>query len=316
MLVILFAPALGQAVLANLGNLSLFHAAAGDSSAQFDRATRLLEKANLVGKPRIAIYRNLAYAYESLAEPMRLQDAVERGLSMTPSDPLLLYRAGIMYYADGDVDAAVTAWTRAQAGTWFFYRATEYYNQGNTDEALVNLGLAAAIAPHISDPHFLQGTIHERQGRWEEAEVAYRAAVQRNAFLWDTKVAPHVRLATAYARLGYSTYQASGNLEQALESLEMAVKLNSDPWAFMFLCDIYRRAGEPILAIEWGNRAVSQVPNQHWPYYYRGSAYMDAGDYQRAQQDLERALTIAPSYQPARSRLERLSKMLSETSDE
>ncbi len=233
-------------------------------------------------------------------------DALQVGLRAA-ADPLLLYRAGECYLAEGQEYAALAAWRCAGAAPAFLSRAEARYRAGDPCGALRDLAITSTLAPGASDPHYLAGRIHERQGDWDSAAGAYREAVLLHEFLWLDETSPDQMMAEAYTGWGYASYQAQGDLATAVGLLMMALDFAPEHgWALIRLCDVHRLAGDLPLALEWGARAVLAMPSEHWAYFSRGRAYAQAGDYDLARQDFEMALEIAPDYVLARDALAQL----------
>jgi adenylate cyclase len=82
---------------------------------------------------------------------------------------------------------------------------------------------------------------------------------------------------------------ATGELEQAIEKMQMALTL--DPLSLPLMCnlgDAYCLAGKTDEAIEQFSRVIELEPTFRRAFESRGMAYMVVGDYEKAIQDLEK----------------------------
>jgi tetratricopeptide (TPR) repeat protein len=94
-----------------------------------------------------------------------------------------------------------------------------HYNLGNNTEALKYLEEYATISPTgdlIGEIYYLMGEIFIRLGEWNNADIAFSAAVYHN---------PNV--ASRWVRLGYAREQAR-DYRYSLEAYNKALQLNSN----------------------------------------------------------------------------------------
>jgi tetratricopeptide (TPR) repeat protein len=97
--------------------------------------------------------------------------------------------------------------------------AEAHYNLGNNLEALKYLEEYVTISPTgdlIGEVYYLMGEIFIRLGEWNNADIAFSAAVYHN---------PNV--ATRWVRLGYAREQAK-DYRFSLEAYNKALQLNSN----------------------------------------------------------------------------------------
>lgn len=97
-----------------------------------------------------------------------------------------------------------------------FERAVALMRAGQDIEAELEFGQIAAAWPDFAGPHINLGLLHRKAGRLDEAEQAFRAAIERNA-----------RSATAWSELGV-TLRMLGRFEEAAQAYEQAIAVDPD----------------------------------------------------------------------------------------
>jgi tetratricopeptide (TPR) repeat protein len=135
------------------------------------------------------------------------------------------------------------------------------------------------MAQHPANPHLAEGEQHLDAGAWEEAEAAFRRAVEagstsavahsklgvalanqqrlaeaEQAFARAVSVDP--RYAPAWSNLG-NVYRETGRTDEALQAYERAVAADPDYWiAHQNLGALYKHLGRTSEAIEAFKRAT------------------------------------------------------------
>lgn len=154
-------------------------------------------------------------------------------------------------------------------------------------EGLVYARLALALRPDFSDAHYLIATIYESMQKPKEAldafaaipgnDPLFRRAALRRAFLLDE----------------------SGHTQEAVTMLKQLAKKQPHPSdIYVTLGDILRNQQKYKEAASYYTLAIDElgtVKPQHWPLFYtRGISYERAGDWEKAETDLLRALSMEP----------------------
>jgi len=299
-----------QAGFMNAGSIALVRAVNHSERQGLSQAVGIFRNVPR-GEKNSAVQRHLAFTCMTLHDWACARSAAEKGIALAPDDVLVNFYLGHLYAFAGELDSAVIVWRRAGAAPYFFHQGRYALTQGNIQKAIQHLKVASSIEPKISDAFYLLGRIQEEQGKWQEARENYAQAIANNHFVWH-QVADVVMLARAYVGWGYTEYQTTRDLERATLLLKAATVLNPDEaWAFIRLCDVYRLAGDVAKALPMCNQAVQIMPNQPWSFFARARVFMLAGQYQQAKQDLETALAIDTSFQPAREALTQVLENLS-----
>lgn len=154
-------------------------------------------------------------------------------------------------------------------------------------EALVYAQMALFMRPDLADGHFLVGEIYEDMSQKElaiesyskipETHPFYRRAALRHALLLDEPA---------------QTEQAIGMLRQLAQTLPKP----SD--VYMTLADLLRGQEKYHAAAEAYSQAIEMlgpIKPHHWPLFYtRGISYERCGQWEKAESDLLRALSLEP----------------------
>ncbi len=163
-------------------------------------------------------------------------------------------------------------------------------------EAQLYLELVNYLQTDINDSAFLSASLSEIRGRKEEAIAEYKKVTPENILYRHAQI----RIAFCLASLGQekSAYELLEKLKTAYpQKLDIAIAI----------ADTLRNTGHFIEAIAEYNNALElgkskekdgQLTQQHWPILYaRGISYERAGDWKKAEDDLQQALTLSP-HQP------------------
>jgi len=202
--------------------------------------------------------------------------------------------------------------------------AESLFNAGRVSEALAQMDRVIANDPDNSKLHHLQGTMLFRAGRYPEAERAFLRALELDPHYTDSQ-----------NFLG-SVYSEMGRPDEAQRRYEIALKDPAYPtpeMVYLNLGLLYVRQGRDADAIAPLRRAVEINPRFHRAHYelagvlerqgelaeaarlyevaapdYRSSAeffyrlgltYFRLGDRAHAQENLRRALDVAPGSESA-----------------
>lgn len=164
--------------------------------------------------------------------------------------------------------------------------------------------------------------VHQRAGRWAEAEQTYRQILQaqpRHATGWfeyanllaatgrvaeaasayRNAIASRPDFAEAYCNLGNAT-QLLGDLESAKTAFEHAVQLRPNfPEAWNNLGNIAQDQGDAAGAISKHHKAIELRPDFVQAWYSSGGAYRSLGRLDEALEAYDRALALQPAFEKA-----------------
>jgi tetratricopeptide (TPR) repeat protein len=172
-----------------------------------------------------------------------------------------------------------------------------YYNnlgaealmQGDLDEGLRNLRMAAALAPDFEKAINNLGVALLRQGKTSDAVDLFERGLALNP--------DSVPLLTNLARAS----QNAGLLEEATKILNRIEAVNqTNPFFFVYRGEVALAAGDTALALDYMRRAFqvdSEVPEVHVGLV---KVYLALGDLKRARHHLERALRLDATHDEAR----------------
>jgi tetratricopeptide (TPR) repeat protein len=195
--------------------------------------------------------------------------AVERLASASrPKPPVADFRAGI-----------------AEA---LFNLASLLSQERAQEQALLQIHLALRLNPRFQLARILLGEILERQQRDVEAVAAYRSIDPASPLAWMARL----RIAEGLERLGRA--------EEAIRELEALAAERPENFEPLF------RVGNMLRGLERFSEAVDAYDRAferlgasvaHWSmYYYRGIALERSGQWDRAEQDLLKALDLQPDH--------------------
>ncbi|HYJ79479.1 MAG TPA: DUF4388 domain-containing protein, partial [Longimicrobiaceae bacterium] len=184
-------------------------------------ALRYLKEVVELGGGRAAALHDMALALERLGRLPDARMAQEEAARLSPGRPQVLLSRAVLLLKLGEVEAAREAFVRYREGVGSGKPAAAYYAfaplaeaaAGHGEEA-VRLGEEGAAAhPHCAPVHLHLGAVRERRGEWEQAEAAYRRAVEEDG-----------ELPQAHKGLGDALYRR-GAYDEAAECYRRAVQL-------------------------------------------------------------------------------------------
>ena len=130
--------------------------------------------------------------------------------------------------------------------------------------------------------HTLMGFMYENKDQYEKAIDCYNAANNK-----DMDEAILYRIANCYYSMG--------NLQQALNSINQALNMDSTDVEDMAVkSDILHEMGDHLGAIALADKVLAQVPEYARGYYHRGRYKRAAGDTINAIEDLSMAIVLDP----------------------
>jgi tetratricopeptide (TPR) repeat protein len=195
---------------------------------------------------------------DTLFSQGRISEAVveyEKALILDPSEKNVLNSLGVCYGHLGQAQKALDCFKKALSAAPEDFMA--YYNlgyalmsQGKLEQARVNLEKSLDINPGHGDTLFQLGCLAQTQGRLQEALDYFKSAAKSPG----CRQAVHRRLGEALA--------AAGHLQEAEEAFNRAVKANgNDAQALSSLAGLYLdRHANLEIALSLAKRAASLEP--------------------------------------------------------
>jgi len=206
---------------------------------------------------------NRGVSYALMGEYDKALDDFKRTIKLNPNYTNAYFNRGEIHYENGDYPAAIRDYTQVirlkpdDAGA-YAARAHAYYNLGRYQNALADFDKAVQLAPQDAALRTDRGDVYAHTGQWQKAAADYRAAVELDGDY-------------ARAHMGAAWVMATSPDEE------------------------FRDAES---AIEAAEKAVDLAGEDDWRYLDTlAAAYANAGDFDKAQTALKKALSKAPESQ-------------------
>ncbi|MCB0237389.1 MAG: tetratricopeptide repeat protein, partial [Anaerolineae bacterium] len=202
---------------------------------------------------------------------------------------------GLAYEALGQDDAAERRYLRAieldpQSATAMYYLGDLYRRQGKLDDAISNFEQALAIDPSLAEASLQLSAAYRDSGDAERAQEII------NQLTNDAAASPAV-VAQAHIQLGVMALEAS-DTATALAQFRAAKK--ADPTvvgSYFQLAQILLQQGKPADALKQYTAAVEANPASAEAHFELGKALLrNSDDPRSAIDELEKAVEINPGY--------------------
>ncbi len=195
---------------------------------------------------------------------------------------------GLKRIADGVIPQPLAPRAEDGAAEALFGIAASLNDDTSRDISILYLRLSLYLEPKLDLATILLANRYEAMGKYDDAIDAYRMIGNDSPFHQITTVA----IAVDEARLDHT--------DIAMSSLEKATQqYPSDIEAWTALGDIYRQAKRFSDAVKAYDHAieVSSPPSKTtWPLYYaRAIAEQQSGNWDKAEADLKKALSLSPN---------------------
>jgi len=226
----------------------------------------------------------------------------EEGHGTTIAEAFRLYTRGVGFLENQtvpeDVDSAIVqfrqaltldpGYARASAGLGlaYFDKYRLSKDQSLVDEARSACTQALTLNPRSPKGNVCLGVIHHGTGQYEAAIGDFQMAIDSDAN--DDE---------AYRRLA-SSFVELNRMQDAEDTYKKAISIHPQyASGYGQLAHLYRREAKYTLAIAELKRAIELAPEDVRYQASIGADYYFAGDYERAIDALQKAITIRPSYQ-------------------
>jgi protein O-mannosyl-transferase len=164
-------------------------------------------------------------------------------------------------------------------------RGNYYREQGRMDLAFKDYEVL--YAARVSDPliYSNMGNMFAIEGKFDRSLECYGLALERDSTSFDV-----------YLNRGI-TFGKMGNHEAAAKDFQKALTLRpNNEMALTNLCGEWINLRNWKMAIETANTLIQNYPSVHFGYFYRGTAAINLGEYQKGVDDLIQAGSINPNY--------------------
>lgn len=270
--------------------LYMFHSALlydmwGDTDKAREGYESLLKEPGGLSLRAAQAYGNFLLRHGSGREFQALVSAYRKGAKAYPLIDEMFFTAGAIV-ANRKVPLSVPD-AKAGLAEAFFDISGSLADKGSPETSLFFIRLGLSLDPKLSLARILLGEILEKMGRDDEALKLYAAETESS----ETYFASRLRAAEILARQG-KTVQAEKMLR------DLANKRNDSPLPWIKTGEIALSGERFLQAVDAFGEALNRVGplnRSHWSLFYsRGAAYERAGQWDKAEADLQKALMLAP----------------------
>ncbi|MBP7056270.1 MAG: tetratricopeptide repeat protein [Candidatus Omnitrophica bacterium] len=296
------------------------------ASADFDKALEfdpnLKESVELSKEEIRKAQETLQDTESSKTEPNSIAEKAVTGNNGRPV-PVDYKKRGIEYVGSGQYDLAITELTKAieldprDPGA-YSNRGAAYVELGEPDKAILDLTKAIELDAKDVGAYTYRGLAYGMVNQPDNAIADYNMAIElgsKDALVYSNRGVEYLRLnqyskalmdltkaieldpnfAPSYVNRGILN-MGSGQYYDAIADFTKAIELDPKdaPRAYSNRGEIYRRLGQEYSAISDFNRSIELDPKYGTPYYNRGLTYFSLRQYDKAEEDLDRALVLKP----------------------
>jgi tetratricopeptide (TPR) repeat protein len=252
-------------------------------------------------------FRNRAFSYARKGEYDLAIADYDQAIKLTPKDDIAYTNRGDAYLDKGEYDHAIADFTQAirlnpkNAGNGYDRRGQALGKKGDLDHAIADLDRAIKLFPNYANFYKHRGDIFRAKGDHDSAIADYDQAIRLDPKYID-----------AYNSRG-DTYEAKGDHADALAVHDEARKIAAAPVGIDDRITCINGTGDEAIAA-CGN-LIRQTSNnvvvsflygstvghfdQATAYTWRGKAYFDKADYDRAIADYDQAIRLKAGYTDA-----------------
>ena len=229
-----------------------------------NQAVPLLETLVRLHPADLKVKTDLGIAYAATGQFLKAEQQLDKAHEMAPSDPAVTVALAALDLKTGKAAAAIPL-----------------------------LRSAVRLVPNGYKPHFLLGSAYNRVGEYQSAVEELKSA----ATLEPTSSEAQYQLAQAYERLGLQEerQQAMARFTALKEQSKENPDVRAGGPSPLLHAEASAKAGKFDEAIEYAQKALSLEPQNDRIIFLLASLYYDAGQLELARQNLDEALTKAPS---------------------
>lgn len=260
-----------------------------------DQALSEVNKAIELDPDYTRAYRGLGTIYRALGDLEQVEAAYTRGLEreIDSENKVILYTNRGQVYADnGDLELALSDFNEALRldptyARGYASRCKTYRLKGELDMALADCNKALEVDPDYAWAYSQRGLVYKDRDELDEALADYDRA---------TRISPDY--AWPYNHRG-AIFADKGKMDEALEQFSKAIELFSDPKdqavAYRNRCNTYRLKKDFDRALTDCDQATELDPTNILAYDHRASIYRYNGDYDKAIEQLGIAIELEPT---------------------
>ena len=214
---------------------------------------------------------------------------LEQSARFEPDNPLPLRAIGQVHVAERRFDAGIQAFTKAISlrptfAALYTDRAEAHGRSGDDVKALSDYDQALKHAPKFAEAHVGKGMVYQRQGKADDAQAAYLAAVAIDG-----------KNAVAYNNLAWLAAERKTRLDDALAWATKATQIapNAGPY-FDTLGWVHRARNEHDRATIALEKAVKLSPTYAEAHYHLGVVHSEGNRRPLAVAAFKKALALDP----------------------
>jgi tetratricopeptide (TPR) repeat protein len=235
-----------------------------------------------------------ATAFSQLNKPKEAMKDLDLLCKLKPEDALArIARAGVLLKLGVLVDSMEEAKEAIRFdpnnARGYGIVANVYYAKRDYEDALEWSDKARAVDPKLPEVYYLRGVIYFEKQEFARCADELKHYLHLRPYVAIGPEVPYYMRATALFALG--------RLDEALNSLLMARRLNSDSipttWCLYM---VYSRLEKPHLALRMAEELVALAPKDPNNHIYCASAYATMGEKKNAMKAIEVARSIGTSF--------------------
>ena len=263
------------------------------ASGKFPEAEKQYEEALRRDAAYEPALKGLVRIFMAQKQPAKALARIDEQLHKSPNNAEFYELKAMYLYANKDVQGSEVAAQRAvdlgkDDPEAVLLLGEVQAASGSADKAAAGYEKVIQSHPHDVRPYLLLGSLEQRRGNLSKAQQTYEKALQ---------IRPDP---VAANNLAYLLLENGGNVDTALSWAQVArAGLPNSEASADTLAWAYYHKGVYRSAIDLLEGAVRQNPDSALYQYHLGMSYKMAGDNRRAQEHLQRALSIDPKLHEA-----------------
>lgn len=272
--------------------IHIYHAIMiADFMGQHDHIEDLLRQAVRVQNLNPSDIERIADIYAHIGNVSQARSLYEQALEAIGEDPKLVEKLEML--DNGKPQKIFERVQSAEAGVAHaLYDMAQILAQEYSDESARVFGnMAIYLNPDLTDAKFLLARLAARNEQTEEAIQYYRSIAQEE----DLQSYLEARRAVA------DLLEDEERVEEALSELQRLYDTHEDIESLIQIGDIHRRTEDFKKAAKNYNKAAKllgpEIPADYWHLHYvRGMAYEQMDQWEKAEKDLQKALSYQPDH--------------------
>ena len=256
----------------------------------YDREISAYEQAIAVNPQNFVLYAEQGLALRDVRRYEEAITAISEAIEINPNLPILYNDRAITYTISQQYENALADYNKAISLNPLFARA--YNNRGSTydylqqyDKALADYNQAIAIDPDYASPYKNRGNTYYSLGQYHKALADFDKAIAFDPEFIDAY----------YSRSQLNT--VLGKCEQVEADLQRLEQINSRA-NIVNNCgkDHYSEKYDSVVEAIIDLGSIQPDPQFAKSYKYRGDAYLELAQYDKALADYAQAISLNPNY--------------------